>query len=149
MKKTKNRAITVAEALLCLARDHGESLDPLKLQKLLYFAQAISLVRNDRPMFKDAIGAWSHGPVVQSVYKKYQDYGRKPIACEIDDGNFELTKEDVAVLEDTLETFKKYTGVQLRNITHKHLPWKEVFKEDRNYTIKNNRIKKYYTGVFS
>lgn len=149
MRSTKNTAIKIAEALVCVARDQGQSVDPLKLQKLLYFAQAISLVRNNKLLFKDSVGAWTHGPVVRSVYKKYQDYGRGAITCDKRVEELGLSKKDIAVLEDTLETFKRYTGTQLRNMTHKHLPWKEVFQEGRNVAIKSKRMQGYYLGVFA
>ena len=151
MRTTNNTANNVAEAIIFLSKKQGMGTDPLKLQKLLYFAQAISLVRNNRPIFKDSIGAWKYGPVINSVYKKYKNYKNRNIECDLETiDNLNLSEKDIAVLEDTLETFKRYTGGQLTKMTHDHLPWKEVFREGRkkNPTIKNERMREYYKGVF-
>jgi uncharacterized phage-associated protein len=46
----------------------------MKLQKLVYYAQAWSLVWDDKPLFSDRIEAWANGPVVPSLYETL--YGR-------------------------------------------------------------------------
>ena len=95
--------------LFCVWQKHDEiKLDHLKLQKLLYFAQALSLVRNNKPIFSDSILAWDHGPVVSSVYDTYKNNGKKHIVCEEKYMNtVKLSVEDIRVLEDTLETFQR------------------------------------------
>lgn len=49
-----------------------EPLTVWKLQKLLYYCQAWSLVWNEKPLFKEPIFAWASGPVVREVYEKYK-----------------------------------------------------------------------------
>ena len=39
-----------------------------KLQKLVYYCQAWSLVWDDEPLFPDDIEAWANGPVVRKLY---------------------------------------------------------------------------------
>jgi uncharacterized phage-associated protein len=48
------------------------SVDAMKLQKLLYYSQAWSLVWDSRPLFSPKIEAWANGPVVRKVFKTYQ-----------------------------------------------------------------------------
>ena len=43
----------------------------MKLQKLVYYCQAWSLVWDDRPMFTARIEAWASGPVVRDLYKEH------------------------------------------------------------------------------
>jgi uncharacterized phage-associated protein len=50
------------------------SVDAMKLQKLLYYSQAWSLVWDDRPLFSSKIEAWANGPVVREVFKAYQGH---------------------------------------------------------------------------
>ncbi len=65
-----------------------ESLTHLKLQKLLYYAQGISLSQNDCVLFKEKIEAWEHGPVVKSVFNKFSSKGRTEITIEdVSDAN--------------------------------------------------------------
>lgn len=40
----------------------------MKLQKLVYYAQAWSLVWDERPIFKGRIEAWANGPVAPELY---------------------------------------------------------------------------------
>jgi len=47
-------------------------VDAMRLQKLLYYSQAWSLVWDKRPLFAPKIEAWANGPVVRMVFKTYQ-----------------------------------------------------------------------------
>ena len=66
------------------------SPDPLKLQKLLYFAQGISYCFYDQSLFEDELEAWVHGPVNSNIYFKYRDYGYNPITIKYQLPNFSL-----------------------------------------------------------
>jgi uncharacterized phage-associated protein len=49
------------------------SVDNLKLQKLLYYSQAVHLVLNQKQaLFLAPIEAWDFGPVVLPVYYTYK-----------------------------------------------------------------------------
>lgn len=61
-----------------------EGITHLKLQKLLYYAQGISLGMFDKPIFSENIEAWPHGPVVKEVYSVYNTFGRNNIDIEMD-----------------------------------------------------------------
>jgi uncharacterized phage-associated protein len=47
---------------------NDRTMTGLKLQKLLYYSQAWSLVWDDEPLFEERIEAWPGGPVVREVY---------------------------------------------------------------------------------
>ena len=52
-------------------------LTNLKLQKMLYYAQAEYMkANNGQVLFEDKIEAWKHGPVVPSVYNLFNKYIR-------------------------------------------------------------------------
>jgi uncharacterized phage-associated protein len=57
-------------------------LSNLKLQKLLYYAQGHYLATAGQPLFDDRIQAWSHGPVVPTVYHEYKKFGRDNIVLD-------------------------------------------------------------------
>src|SRR3954466_11182214 len=40
-----------------------------KLQKLVYYSQAWSLVWDEKPLFRERIEAWINGPVVPNLYR--------------------------------------------------------------------------------
>ena len=62
-------ALTIAKWII--NKIHPE---PLKLQKLLYLAQGYSYAFYDRPLFKDDLEGWVHGPVVRNVYDIFKNY---------------------------------------------------------------------------
>jgi uncharacterized phage-associated protein len=51
----------------------------LALQKLLYFAHAISLVENKKPLVNGYFEAWRFGPVHPVVNKSFKCFGAAPI----------------------------------------------------------------------
>ena len=75
----KVTASKVANVFLKLAQEKNEELTNLKLQKLVYYAQAWYLAIYEKPLFDDEIEAWIHGPAVPSIYKMYKKFGWKPI----------------------------------------------------------------------
>lgn len=110
----------------------------LKLQKLLYYAQGSYLSIYDKPLFKESIEAWRHGPVVNSVYQKYKKFGSSGID-EFDKSD--IDKETESLLKEVYKIFGKYSAWGLREMTHQEDPWKET---DINQVISNEKIKKYF-----
>lgn len=128
----------------------SEGVTNLKLQKLLYFAQAASLSLKNTPIFSDKIEAWKFGPVIPSVYNELRSNGSNPIK-EIS-ASGELTLEAKEILEDVWNIYGKYAAHELVSITHSHLPWKEVYfstPEGRRHSeITQESMKSYYTGYY-
>lgn len=131
-----------------------EGITHLKLQKLLYYAQGIYLALFDKPLFKEKIYAWKHGPVVEEVYKKYKKNGRNEINSLLTDDEkrsmIKLERDIKAkqALELTYENFAGYTAWQLRNKTHEiGSPWDiTITKKGENAVIDNNLIKEYFNN---
>ena len=57
----------------------GESMNNLKLQKILYYIQVAFLLKKNKECFKAVIIAGEFGPVIPEVYQKYKIYGRRGI----------------------------------------------------------------------
>lgn len=102
--------------------DVYEGLTHLKVQKLLYFADGVNLAVNDKPLFKEKIYAWQHGPVVKEVYEKLKVNGNKDIA--FDEKNYETIKkinDNSAIYEILVSVYNSYAGYtawQLREKSH-------------------------------
>lgn len=134
--------------LFTVDRESGDSITHLKLQKLLYYAQAWSLVLLKKPMFKEEIQAWMHGPVVPEVYEEYSKYGYKEIPQPNECPN--ITREFEEVLEDVVETYGIYQAKYLEALTHSERPWIEARGElplearcERPISLKT--MEEYYT----
>lgn len=57
-----------------------ESLTPMKLQKLCYYAQGIYMATQDgEPLFEEDFEAWTYGPVIPALYDEYKEYGWRSI----------------------------------------------------------------------
>ncbi|HBY79059.1 MAG TPA: hypothetical protein DEG47_19150, partial [Cyanobacteria bacterium UBA11148] len=63
------RAVDVAKYILTKT---GE-MTAMKLQKLVYYSQAWSLVWDESPLFDEDIQAWANGPVVPILYGYHRD----------------------------------------------------------------------------
>jgi uncharacterized phage-associated protein len=69
----------VANYMLDVARDRGVSLTNLALQKLLFFAHAISLTEQKAKLLSGYFEAWQYGPVHPTVYQAFKAAGPNPI----------------------------------------------------------------------
>ena len=53
---------SVADYLLCFAQEHGDVMTPLKLQKMVFYADAWYMALNDgEELIADRFEAWVHG----------------------------------------------------------------------------------------
>jgi len=109
-------------------------VDNLKLQKLLYYSQAVHLVlHNKAPLFSDEIEAWDYGPVIPPVYREYKPYGFDVIPAT--DEQVELNIEEIQAIDLTLACFGSLSGPALINQTHYEDPWKNIYRPGRPSSI--------------
>ena len=57
------------------------SMTTWKLQRLVYYGQAWSLVRDDDALFPEEIEAWANGPVVRALYNAHRGKHRISRVC--------------------------------------------------------------------
>lgn len=85
------RAYDVAKYILYIAYRNGDVITNLKMQKLLYYAQAWYMVNNKSELlFEDEIQAWRFGPVVPAVYEKMKRFKFNPISMRLSEKDFDL-----------------------------------------------------------
>lgn len=105
-------------------------VDNLKLQKLLYYSQAVYLVLHDKiPLFPDPIEAWDYGPVVPPVYREYSPYGFETIPPSDDPSILEY--DEMRSVDMALACFGEMSGPALINLTHTEPPWKNSYRPGR------------------
>lgn len=95
--------------------------EPLKLQKLLYLAQGYSYAFYDRPLFKEDLEGWVHGPVVRNVYDMFKDYQYNSINTTFEVK--ELDDEAKDIINYVIKKFGKYDAKYLEKLTHEQEPW--------------------------
>ena len=111
----------LADFLLAECRERGEVLTNLKLQKLLYYAQAWHLALFDQSIFEEDIQAWVHGPVLPSQYLRFRHYQWRPIDEDIEKPR--LSDELSDHLREVVDVFGSETAVALELMTHRESPW--------------------------
>jgi uncharacterized phage-associated protein len=140
-------ATTIAKWFVDWANSDDAELTNLKLQKLLYYGQGHHLAMCGRPLFRDDIQAWSHGPVVPGVYHSFKQFGAGAISLA-DDDPFEWDHVDPATSQFLAKVWNTYGGVaawKLRNMTHAEAPWMEHFAQGERYiVIPQDEIKAYF-----
>ena len=153
MSKSTNKfdVLHVAEYFIALANSGKVPLSNKKLQKLVYYAQAWSLVLNKRTLFEDKIEAWIHGPAIRKLYGNYKDFGFNPIRKVIDRGVIELLPDaDKKLLDSVWKVYGKFDAEYLEMLTHSEKPWQEARAGLQSHESSGNEIslgimKKYYS----
>jgi uncharacterized phage-associated protein len=94
-----------------------------KLQKLVYYSQAWSLVWDERPMFGDRIEAWANGPVCPVLYNKHRgQFIVKEVAG--DPGALDQTARDT--IDAVLMFYGDKHPQWLSDLTHLEAPWRDA-----------------------
>jgi uncharacterized phage-associated protein len=127
------KAVEIAEYILARAYENGELVTNLKLQKLLYYAQAWYMVHHEgKRLFSDDIEAWKLGPVVRELYKKYKRYGNRSVDNEEcgEESIRKLTLYERSFIDGFLAEFMEFTAISLVNMVHAETPWIEAFDEN-------------------
>ena len=93
----------------------------MKLQKLLFFAQLISLAKNKRVLFDDEFCAFQNGMVMENVRLAYKNNLSELLNYK---GN-NISKEDIEVLELTKNIYGAEDADTLSNMTHQFEYWKK------------------------
>lgn len=164
-------AKAVANYFLECAERSGQKLDPLKLQKLVYFAHGWCLALTGQPLVADRVEAWAYGPVIRRLYGEFKHFGDGAItgratevtvergatgprvltftptidACAEDADHARVAR---ALLDRVWEVYGKFSGVQLSNMTHAaDGPWQCTRKQNpgvRDPVIDDCDIREYF-----
>ena len=135
-------ALEVAKYLLSKANFDGESITNLKMQKLLYYAQAWYLVNYSLPLFSDPIMAWKFGPIVESTYHHFKRFRYLPIQF----ANREKIEEKIPerekkYLDEFYHVYIRYSASDLTQMSHNEAPWKNTAQSK---TIPVDTIMRFY-----
>jgi len=140
-------ASKIADYFLYIANDTGSFLSNLKLQKLVYYAGAWYLALYNTPLFDEDFEAWTHGPVMISLYEKYKPFGWKPILKEVKKPEFPKDVEDF--LEELTQVYFIRESLELEMMTHREEPWIKArngvpLDEPSHAIISQQAMKEYY-----
>lgn len=131
-------------------------VSPLKLQKLVYYAQAWSLALDGEPIFEESIEAWKNGPVVRNLLENTRN---QHYVTSINSGDPSQIDEE---LRDTITAVIIYygekSGEMLQHLTHHENPWVDTrhkaqasklssIDEKDKEIISWKKMKEYYSSL--
>lgn len=146
---------TVFDVAAYILRKCGP-MSAMKLQKLVYYCQAWSLVWDERPMFPEVIEAWANGPVVRRLYAAH----RGCFLVSADTSELlssaqpeHLDEEAIATIEQVLTFYGDKDAQWLSALTHKERPWIEARGrcadgDSSEAPITHASMEEYYGSLF-
>jgi uncharacterized phage-associated protein len=128
----------------------GRPMTAMKMQKLLYYSQAWSLVWDDAPLFDSQFEAWANGPVAPEFFSAHQ--GEFIVSSEPRGNSQNLTKSQRETVNAVLKTYGDKTPQWLSDRTHREKPWIDarVGLADGvrgNRTISQSSMSEYYGSL--
>ena len=122
----------------------------MKLQKLVYYSQAWSLVWDERALFDDEIQAWASGPVVRRLYNEHKG---SYLISELGKGNTDnLTATQKETIDAILNAYGSKPAQWLSDLTHMEKPWIEAREgiapgENCENEITKQSLIEYYSSL--
>jgi len=142
-------ALDVAKLFLSWSDNNGDLITNLRIQKLLYYAQAWYLVNYNRRLFNDPIEAWEFGPVIRSVYKKYQAHKGEPIPYKTNNKEENVFQpHQINFLTEFFRVFSNFSATALVSLSHSEAPWINAYEQGQNSTINTQEMKAFYKNQY-
>lgn len=121
----------------------------IKLQKLVYYCQAWSLVWDDRSLIDDEFQAWANGPVAPELYDRHRgQYDVRTV------GGNPRTLDDAAreTIESVIRFYADKSSQWLSDLTHSEAPWRDARGQvppgaRSNATITREAMAEYYSSL--
>lgn len=109
------------------ARDDANEPDrtPMKVLKLIYFAQAHHLAATNQPLVVEKTWAWEHGPVYTPARHIMKHSGSAPFKPDMGPPELDEATEAFLVAVDT--QYGHLSAAALRNLAHRDYPYASVF----------------------
>ena len=125
-------------------------LSAMKLQKLVYYAQAWSTVWDDKPLFSEPIEAWANGPVVRELYDLHR--GQFEVRGWPRGNPRVLDEEQRSTVDAVLGYYGGRNAQTLSDMTHSEDPWRLARRglpegERGNRVISLASMSEYYSSL--
>lgn len=122
----------------------------MKLQKLVYYTQAWSLVWDEEPLFPERIEAWANGPAVPDLYQIHKGSFKVHHWPQGNPNKVNQSQRDT--VNGVLNFYGKYPSQALSDLTHSEAPWKlarrgipDGQRSDREISLES--MMEYYSSL--
>lgn len=139
-------ARAIANFFLDRADERGMKITIMTLLKVLYFAHAWYLAKEDKPLIAQPFEAWEYGPVNRVVYDQFKNMGKSPIknrAVSFDTKLMAFSPtpyafDDITVrfLNNIFDYYAQFDPLRLSDLTHqKGGPWDLVWSAAKTRAV--------------
>lgn len=130
------------------------TMTAMKLQKLVYYSQAWSLVWDEEPLFQEEFQAWANGAVSPALYDRHRGIFKVTKDIVSDGNSNNLTDNQKDTVNKVLEFYGKYTAQQLSDINHQEDPWLKArgnlpLGQRSTTVISIADMAEYYSGIWN
>ena len=142
----KLTAEIVADLIIEFCHEHGDLITNLRLQKLLYYAQAWHLAMHEKPLFLDRIEAWGNGPIQPDVYAKFARFGHQQLDHETSD--WKVAKHVSNHIADLMRAYGHLSSFDLEMVSRDEEPWKaarnRITETDKTPEVSRDLMMRFY-----
>ena len=104
--------------------EQRKEMTAMKLQKLMFYCQAWSLVWNEEPLFPDDFQAWENGPVLPGLYQSHRGMFKvSPDTFLTQADSTNVNAREIDVIDRVLDFYGDKSAQWLSNLTHQEAPW--------------------------
>lgn len=142
------KATTVAAYIL---KQKGP-MSAMKLQKLVFYAQAWALVWDEKPLFNERVEAWANGPVVPELYRIHAGKFELKSSDFISLPGEGLEENERGTIDAVIAAYGDMTAQSLSDRTHSESPWERARKglapgERGSAEISLAEMHEFYSGI--
>lgn len=128
------------------------TMTTMKLEKLVYYCQAWSLVWDELPLFNEDFQAWANGPVCPALFEKHKGLFMVDSSLFDDIPPYDFNEDAVETIQTVLDYYGDKAPQWLSELTHKEAPWKEARKGIADglpcsNIISKDSMQQYYGGL--
>ena len=142
------QTVSAKDAAAYILQKMGK-MTTMKLQKLLYYCQAWSLVWDEAPLFSEEIEAWASGPVVREIFNEHRNmFYIENIAGDPS----KLSDTQMETIDSVISYYGDKSSQWLSDLTHMEDPWKNARVgltpgERGNQVISHGAMGEYYSSL--
>lgn len=149
-EQTMHSSLFIANRFIDLATQNGRQLTHMQVQKLVYFANAVTLANTggDTSLIRESFFAYPFGPVEKRLYDRLRFFRRNPVRLITNIQEEELTQEEANVISSVYNTLGHMTAAELSRLSHvPGGPWDQIWNHTGEFEeIPNQLIADFYAS---
>lgn len=148
MSKLHRGMVSAHDVAAYILAHHG-AMSTMKLQKLVYYSQAWSLVWDNRPLFSERIEAWANGPVIPELFIRHRGHF---LVADWEGNVLALDQEQRETVDSVVRFYGEKPAQWLSDLTHREAPWSQARRgfapnERSTVVVTHDAMRKYYGSL--